>query len=45
MIEGNQFDLAGFELVESSEQGMLAQVARATTRKEPVVFLGWDRTR
>ncbi len=42
MIEGNQFDLGGFELVESSEQGMLAQVARATTRKEPVVFLGWE---
>jgi len=42
MIESNQFDLGGFELVESSEQGMLAQVARATTRKEPVVFLGWE---
>jgi glycine betaine/proline transport system substrate-binding protein len=42
MIEGNQFDLAGFELVESSEQGMLAQVARATDRREPIVFLGWE---
>jgi glycine betaine/proline transport system substrate-binding protein len=41
MIEGNQFDLAGFELVESSEQGMLAEVARAVQRNEPIVFLGW----
>ena len=42
MIDNNQFDLGGFELVESSEQGMLAQVARATNRREPVVFLGWE---
>ncbi len=38
----NAFDLKGFELVESSEQGMLAQVARATKRKQPIVFLGWE---
>ncbi|WP_226779461.1 choline ABC transporter substrate-binding protein [Oceaniglobus trochenteri] len=42
MIEGGAFDLAGFEVVESSEQGMLAQVARANRRDEPVVFLGWE---
>ncbi len=42
MIEGNAFDLEGFEVVESSEQGMLAQVARAYEKKEPVVFLGWE---
>ena len=42
MIDANQFDLGGFDLVESSEQGMLAQVARATNRREPVVFLGWE---
>src|SRR5690606_15447650 len=42
MIEGNAFDLGGFELVESSEQGMLAQVARATRNEEPIVFLGWE---
>ncbi|HET7715072.1 MAG TPA: choline ABC transporter substrate-binding protein [Bauldia sp.] len=42
MIESNQFDLGGFDLVESSEQGMLAQVARATDRREPIVFLGWE---
>ena len=28
----------GFEVVESSEQGMLAQVARADDRGEPVVL-------
>ena len=42
MIEGDAFDLGGFDLAESSEQGMLAQVARADRRGEPVVFLGWE---
>lgn len=42
MIDSNAFGLSGFEVVESSEQGMLAQVARADRRKEPVVFLGWE---
>jgi glycine betaine/proline transport system substrate-binding protein len=42
MIDGDQFGLKGFELVESSEQGMLSQVQRATDRKEPIVFLGWE---
>lgn len=42
MINGNHFGLDGFEVVESSEQGMLAQVARAERRDEPVVFLGWE---
>ncbi|AKO96080.1 MAG: choline ABC transporter substrate-binding protein [Marinovum algicola] len=42
MIEENAFGLEGFEVVESSEQGMLAQVARADRRDEPVVFLGWE---
>ncbi|MCK0137780.1 choline ABC transporter substrate-binding protein [Aliiroseovarius sp. F47248L] len=42
MIDGNAFDLEGFEVVESSEQGMLAQVARADKKGEPVVFLGWE---
>jgi len=41
MISDNKFDMKGFELVESSEQGMLAQVQRATQRNEDVVFLGW----
>ena len=42
MIEGNQFELADFEVVESSEQGMLSQVERAVSRNEPIVFLGWE---
>ncbi len=42
MIDDDAFGLSNFELVESSEQGMLAQVARADRRGEPVVFLGWE---
>ncbi|MBL4918236.1 choline ABC transporter substrate-binding protein [Szabonella alba] len=42
MIEADAFGLKGWEVVESSEQGMLAQVARADGRDEPVVFLGWE---
>lgn len=41
MIEGDQFGLGDFEVVESSEQGMLAQVARQTRSEQPIVFLGW----
>jgi glycine betaine/proline transport system substrate-binding protein len=42
MIETDAFGLADFELVESSEQGMLAQVGRSVNRDEPIVFLGWE---
>jgi glycine betaine/proline transport system substrate-binding protein len=42
MIEDDAFGLSGFELVESSEQGMLAQVERATRDEDPIVFLGWE---
>ncbi|MFW2588703.1 choline ABC transporter substrate-binding protein [Sagittula sp. SSi028] len=42
MIDENAFGLEGFEVVESSEQGMLSQVSRADRRDEPVVFLGWE---
>ena len=42
MIKDNKFELKDFELVESSEQGMLAQVERASAKSEPVVFLGWE---
>ncbi len=42
MIKDNAFGLGKFEIVESSEQGMLSQVDRATKRKEPIVFLGWE---
>eukprot|EP00933_Yihiella_yeosuensis_P030185 TRINITY_DN23845_c0_g1_i2.p1 TRINITY_DN23845_c0_g1~~TRINITY_DN23845_c0_g1_i2.p1 ORF type:complete len:310 (-),score=-6.38 TRINITY_DN23845_c0_g1_i2:176-1105(-) len=42
MIASDAFGLNGFEVVESSEQGMLAQVARADRRGDPIVFLGWE---
>ena len=41
LIKGDKFGLKNFQLVESSEQGMLAEVQRATSHKEDVVFLGW----
>lgn len=41
MIDKDQFGLKGFQLVESSEQGMLAQVEKAVRNKQPIVFLGW----
>ena len=42
MIDKNAFGLKGFKVVESSEQGMLAQVARANRKKQWIVFLGWE---
>jgi glycine betaine/proline transport system substrate-binding protein len=42
MIGADAFGLSGFDVVESSEQGMLAQVDRASGRGEPIVFLGWE---
>jgi len=41
MLRQDQLGLGGFKLVESSEQGMLAQVERAFRDKKPVVFLAW----
>jgi glycine betaine/proline transport system substrate-binding protein len=42
MIDADAFGLGGFTLVESSEQGMLAQVARMGRTAQAVVFLGWE---
>ncbi len=42
MIDKNTFGMKEMELVESSEQGMLAQVARAEKDGKPIVFLGWE---
>jgi glycine betaine/proline transport system substrate-binding protein len=42
MITDNAFGLKDFELVESSEAGMLSQVARATKKNDFIVFLGWE---
>ena len=43
MIDKDAFGLktAGVELVESSEQGMLAQVAKEDQSQKPIIFLGW----
>ena len=42
MIDEDKFGLGGFELVESSEQGMLSQVERVGRDQKPIVFLGWE---
>ncbi|URK87282.1 choline ABC transporter substrate-binding protein [Rhizobium sp. RCAM05350] len=42
MADKDTFGLKGFEVVRSSEQGMLAQVARAEKDGQPVIFLGWE---
>ena len=42
IIKESQFGLGKFQLVESSEQGMLAEVERAVAEKKPIVFLGWE---
>ena len=42
LIKHNQFGLGAFKLVESSEQGMLAEVERAVRDHRPIVFLAWD---
>ncbi|MGH8253643.1 MAG: choline ABC transporter permease subunit [Steroidobacteraceae bacterium] len=42
IIKTNAFGLGDFKLIESSEQGMLAEVERAVNAKRPVVFLAWD---
>lgn len=42
MIRDNRFGLSGFELVESSEAGMLAQAQAAARSEKAIVFLGWE---
>jgi len=41
MIDTDAFGLKGFKLVESSEAGMVSQIARATKHDDWVAFLGW----
>ena len=41
IIKKNEFDLGGWKLVESSEQAMLSEVARAVKREKFITFLGW----
>lgn len=42
MIDKNMFGLGKFELVASSEAGMLSQVKAYTRDKKWIVFLGWS---
>ena len=42
MIASGPFKLDGFEVVESSEQGMLAEVSKHDGAGKPIVFLGWE---
>ncbi|NBB91248.1 MAG: hypothetical protein GVY23_08600, partial [Spirochaetes bacterium] len=42
MIDENAFGLENFEVVPSSEAGMLAEVGSRVPREEPIVFLGWE---
>jgi glycine betaine/proline transport system substrate-binding protein len=42
MIQENTYGLGHFNLVESSEQSMLAEVQKKIQNKEWVVFLGWQ---
>ena len=42
LVDANTWDLGGFKVVESSEQGMLAEVDRAVQDNKDVVFLGWE---
>jgi glycine betaine/proline transport system substrate-binding protein len=42
MIRQSLFGLSDFKLIESSEQGMLAEVERAIHNHQPIVFLAWD---
>ena len=42
MLKQNLYGLGDFKLIESSEQGMLAEVERMGHTKTPIVFLAWD---
>ena len=42
MIDKNEFGLANFRRMESSESGMLTEVQRAVKDQRAIVFLGWE---
>jgi choline ABC transporter permease protein len=42
MIQHDRFGLGRFKLVESSEQGMLAELERRYRAHQPIVFVGWE---
>jgi len=41
IIKENRFDLGDWKLVESSEQGMLAQVKKSVPKQDWILFQGW----
>ncbi|MEO8531086.1 MAG: choline ABC transporter substrate-binding protein [Deltaproteobacteria bacterium] len=42
MMDNDAFGMKALQIVESSEQGMLAAVERADNENKPIVFLGWE---
>lgn len=42
MVEDGRYGLGEWKVVESSEQGMLAQVQNAVAKEDWIVFLGWE---
>ena len=42
MVAADRHGLAGWEIVESSEAGMLTQVGRSVPDQKWIVFLGWE---
>lgn len=42
MLEAKDYSLGDWELVESSEQGMLSQLERVLRRKQWIVILAWE---
>lgn len=42
MLDAKSYGLAGWTLVESSEQSMLSQLARKERSKDWIVFLAWE---
>jgi len=42
LVDADKYGLGKFKVVESSEQGMLAEVDRAVRDNKDVVFLGWE---
>jgi glycine betaine/proline transport system substrate-binding protein len=42
MIASGPFGLDGFEIVESSEAGMLAETKNKVDAGQPIIFLGWE---
>ncbi|MEX2445328.1 MAG: choline ABC transporter substrate-binding protein [Alkalispirochaeta sp.] len=42
MIDEDAFGLGDFQVIDSSEAGMLAEVRGRSQENEPIVFLGWE---